>query len=164
VTPLRFRDGHLYRRVRSTTYQVQRYFVDGVEMLYVVSFCLPRFLNQEYDDKFVTLFHELYHISPTFNGDLRRHKGRYDVHTSSQKRYDEHMGELAREYLQSGPEHRHHDFLRLNYAQLRRRHGNVTGLVVPRPQVVPVRAVQDGDGARPAPEVGRLVLSHHGGS
>ena len=27
-----------------TAYQVQRYFVDNLEMLYLVTFCLPRFL------------------------------------------------------------------------------------------------------------------------
>ena len=61
-------------------------------MLYVMTFCLPRFLNQDFDEKIVTLFHELYHISPAFDGDLRRHGGRYQVHTHSQKNYDEEMG------------------------------------------------------------------------
>src|SRR5262249_54856359 len=72
VTPLRFRDGGLLRRRDRVTYQVQRYLVDGLDMLYLITFCLPRFLDQDFDDKFITLFHELYHISPGFEGDLRR--------------------------------------------------------------------------------------------
>ena len=28
------------------------------EMLYLMTFCLPRFLNRPFEDKFVTLFHE----------------------------------------------------------------------------------------------------------
>jgi len=139
VTPLRFREGSLTRRYRGVNFQVQRYFVDGREILYVLSFCLPRFLNQEFDDKFVTLFHELFHIGPDFNGDLRRHEGRYDIHTSSQRRYDEQMAELAREYLQSRPDASRHDFLRLNFAQLQHRHESVVGVLVPRPKVVPLR-------------------------
>src|SRR5262249_19539305 len=103
LTPLRFRHGLLERKRGAVTYRVQRLIVDGREMLYVMSFCLPRFLDQEYHDKFVTLFHELYHISPTFDGDLRRHGGRYAIHTHSQRGYDAHMAELAREYLASGP-------------------------------------------------------------
>jgi predicted metallopeptidase len=138
VTPLRFRDGQLIRRRRGVTYQVQRYFVDSREMLYLVTFCLPRFLDQDFDDKFITVFHELYHISPDFNGDLRRHGGRYAIHTRSKCGYDRHMNQLAREYVAGGADRRLHDFLRLNFAQLRHRHGEVLGVMVPRPKVVPL--------------------------
>jgi predicted metallopeptidase len=138
VTPLRFRHGHLTRRRRGVPYQVQRYFVDGVEMLYLVTFCLPRFLDQDFDDKFVTLFHELYHIGPAFDGDLRRHDGRYDLHSRSKRLYDEHMGRLAKAYLSNGADRPLHAFLHLSFAQLRHRHGGVVGVVVPRPRLLPV--------------------------
>ena len=138
VTPLRCRDGALTRRRHGRLYQVQRFFVDGVEMLYLVTFCLPRFLDQDFDDKFITLFHELYHISPAFDGDLRRHAGRCDLHSTSKRLYDAHMADLARGYLSNGADHARHDFLRLNFAQLRRRHGAVVGVSVPRPRLVAV--------------------------
>jgi hypothetical protein len=140
VTPLRFRDGRLLRRRRGVCYQVQRYFVDAREVLYVVTFCLPRFLDQDFDDKFVTIFHELYHISPAFDGDLRRHDGRCAIHTRSQKRYDQHMAQLAREYLATRPDPSLHAFLRLDFHQLQLRHGSVLGVVVPRPKLIPVPA------------------------
>jgi hypothetical protein len=138
VTPLRFRDGQLTRRRRDVTYQVQRYFVEAHEFLYLVTFCLPRFLDQEFDDKFITLFHELFHISPQFNGDLRRHSGRYAIHSRSQRLYDQQMAGLAREYLAGAPDPGLHAFLRLNFFQLQERHGSVIGVVVPRPKLVPV--------------------------
>jgi hypothetical protein len=138
VTPLRFHDGHLTRRQRGVTFQVQRYFVDGREVYYLMTFCLPRFLNQGFDEKFVTLFHELYHIGPAFDGDLRRHEGRCAVHTRSQRRYDERMADLARAYLAGGASADLHGFLRLNHAQLRHRHGHVVGVVVPRPKLIPL--------------------------
>jgi hypothetical protein len=138
VTPLRFRDGHLTRRRRDGAYQVQRYFVGEHEMLYLVTFCLPRFLDQDFDDKFITLFHELYHISPAFEGDLRRHGGRYALHSHSKREYDAHMAHLARAYLAGGADRRLHDFLRLTFAQLQARHGSVVGVVVPRPRLIPV--------------------------
>jgi predicted metallopeptidase len=138
VTPLRFHGGRLVRRHRGVDYQVQRFFVEGEEILYLMTFCLPRFLNQDFDDKIVTLFHELFHIGPNFDGDLRRHAGRYAVHSHSQRRYDERMAELARAYLASKPDPALHAFLRLNYAQLRQRHGSVVGVVVPRPKLVPL--------------------------
>jgi predicted metallopeptidase len=139
VTPLRFRSGQLYRLRRGVTYQVQRYFQGDLEYLYVMSFCLPRFLDQEFDDKLMTIFHELYHISPAFDGDIRRHEGRYTIHSHSQKKYDRHMTDLAREYLQGKPDPNLHAFLRLNFAQLEDRHGAVAGIVVPRPKMIPVQ-------------------------
>jgi predicted metallopeptidase len=139
VTPLRFHHGRLTRLHRGVPYQVQQFFHDNREVLYIVTFCLPRFLNRDFVDKFVTIFHELFHISPAFDGDLRRHEGRYAVHTASQKRYDEEMALMAREYLQNGADQRLHDFLRLNFSQLCHRHGSVVGLVAPRPKLIPIR-------------------------
>jgi predicted metallopeptidase len=140
VTPLRFPRGQLTRQRRGVTFQVQRYFVGATEFLYLVTFCLPRFLDQDFDDKFVTLFHELYHISPAFDGDLRRHHGRYSVHSHSQRDYDAHMAALAREYLAGRPDPALHGFLRLNFAQLALRHGGVRGVALPRPKMVPLSA------------------------
>jgi hypothetical protein len=138
VTPLRFRGGRLTRERRGVVYQVQRYYVANRDLLYLVTFCLPRFLDLDFDEKFITLFHELYHISPEFDGDLRRHEGRYSVHSHSQCRYDAHMAKLAREYLASGPDPRLHAFLRLDFGQLEARHNGIVGVVVPRPKIVPV--------------------------
>jgi hypothetical protein len=139
LTPLRFRGGQLTSALRGLPFQVQRFVLDGKEMLYVITFCLPRFLNRDFDDKFVTIFHELFHISPEFDGDLRRHHGRYSVHTSSQKRYDQEMMAMAREYLHGGADPKLHGFLRLNFAQLRHRHGKVVGHIVPRPKLLSIK-------------------------
>ena len=142
VTPLRFQHGHIVRRRQGVTYQVQRYFLDDHEFLYLMTFCLPRFLDQDFDDKLVTLFHELQHIDPDFTGDLRRHAGRCQFHSTSRHRYDRHMADLARAYLATKPDPRLHGFLRLNFAQLRQRHGAVTAIVVPRPKLIPIPTVQ----------------------
>ena len=127
VTPLRFRGGALTATRRGVPYQIQRVIVDGREMLYLMAFCLPRFLDQDFDDKMITLFHELYHIGPAFDGDLRRHEGRCAMHTHSKRQYDAHMAHFARAYLTNGADHSLHSFLRLNFAQLRHRHGAVLG-------------------------------------
>lgn len=136
VTPLRFRGGELVRRHRGVAYQVQRFRVDGREILYVMTFCLPRFLNQDFDQKLITLFHELFHIGPKFDGDLRRHHGRYQIHTHSKQRYDERMAHLARQYLDAFPDSDLHEFLRLSFAQLQEKHGQVIGIMVPRPKIL----------------------------
>jgi hypothetical protein len=138
VTPLRFQRGALTKLRRGVVYQVQRYFVAEHEFLYLLTFCLPRFLDRDFDDKLVTLVHELWHIGPEFDGDLRRHDGRYQLHTHSRRGYDRKMTGLARAYLASNPDPALHGFLRLNFAQLHERHRSILGVVVPRPRIVPL--------------------------
>jgi predicted metallopeptidase len=138
VTPLRFRGGALSRRHGSTEYRVQRYFVNGGEMFYVLTFCLPRFLDQSFREKLVTVFHELYHIGPAFDGDLRRHPGRCAIHSHSKSAYDDRMEELVRAYLSDHPDPAAFRFLRSGYRELWDTHGGVTGVVVPRPKLLPV--------------------------
>ncbi len=138
VTPLRFPNGQLTLQRRGVPFHIQRYFLDQHEYLYLLTFVLPRYLDLDFEQKLVTLFHELYHISPRFDGDLRRHEGRYHYHSHSQRGYDKRMVEYARAYLAGQPDPNLHGFLRLNFAQLQERHGTVTGIVVPRPKIIPL--------------------------
>jgi predicted metallopeptidase len=138
VTPMRFKHGHLTQKRRGWVYQVQQYYVNQVEMLYLLSFCLPRFQNLPYEEKLITIFHELFHISPEFNGDLRRHEGRYYQHSHSKKKYDLLMQSYVEKYLQS-----YHDasltaFLHCSFEELHERHGSVHGVMVPVPKLVPL--------------------------
>ena len=103
-----------------------------------MTFVLPRYLDQDFDQKLVTLFHELHHIGPVFDGDLRRHEGRYAYHSHCQRDYDKHMAEIAREYMQGKPDPNLFSFLRMNFTQLQSRYGSITGVVVPRPKIVPL--------------------------
>jgi hypothetical protein len=107
-------------------------------MLYVLTFCLPRFLDQPFEEKLVTVFHELFHMSPAFDGDLRRHPGRYAVHSHSKERYDAEMAKLAKAYLADHPEPELFEFLRFSSQELWDRHGGIRGVVVPRPKLLPV--------------------------
>lgn len=138
VTPLRFTNGRLTRRHGAVEYQVQRFVVDGAEMLYVLTFCLPRFLDQSFEEKLVTIFHELYHMSPEFDGDLRRLPGRYAIHSHSKSHYDRAMSRLVAAYLVDHPKPDLLSFLRCNYRELWERNNGITGVVVPRPKLLPV--------------------------
>ena len=138
VTPLRFARGQLIRERRGVPFHIQRYFLGEHEFLYLMTFCLPRFLDQDFDQKMITLFHELNHIGPAFDGDLRRHMGRYKFHSHSQREYDQHAAHCAREYLAMRPVPELHGFLRMNFAQLQQRHGVIVGVVVPRPKIIPL--------------------------
>jgi predicted metallopeptidase len=134
VTPLRFRHGGLLRRRHGVEYRVQRYFVNGREMLYLITFCLPRFLDQDFDQKLITIFHELYHISPAFDGDLRRFPGKNYAHGVSREHYHAAMKKLAARYLSDGPRAHDHEFLRVPFPELMQRHGGIIYTSIPRPR------------------------------
>ena len=140
LTPMRFEEGRLYdRREDGRQWTVQRlYDANDREMLYILTFYLPRFLDQSFSEKMTTVFHELYHISPHFNGDIRRHEGRYHVHSHSQKAYDEQMALLAKCYLAQKPPVELFGFLRKTFRGLKRSHGEVVGLQIPIPKLLPV--------------------------
>lgn len=139
LTPLRFEGGTLVTSRGRRTWTVQRLFHGDREMLYILTFYLPRFQDQPFREKFVTVLHELFHIGPRFDGDIRRMEGRYHVHSHSQRDYDRQMGELADRYLASGPPRELYEFLERPFRELADRHGGVVGLQVPIPKLIPVR-------------------------
>ena len=107
-------------------------------IFYLLTCYLPRFLDHTFREKLVTIFHELYHISPLFDGDLRRMGGRYHVHSHSQKEYDRLMDRFADRYLALSPPRSVYNFLKWNFRQLETTHGGVIGLQVPIPKLIPI--------------------------
>lgn len=139
LTPLRFAGGELEMVRRGRRYTVERlYDADGREMLYLLSFYLPRFLNHSLEEKLATVCHELWHIGPSFGGDLRRHEGRCYAHGPSEQQYHAAMIELARHWLALGPPAELHAPLRCNFRQLASRYGRVLGAKIPTPKLIPI--------------------------
>ena len=143
LTPMRFEGGALTCVRDGRRWCAQRLFQDGREMLYILTFYLPRFLNLPFEEKLVTVFHELYHISPLFDGDIRRFSGACYVHTGSQAAYDRQMAVFAREYLADLPSDRFPEFLRCDFRELRRRYGAVVGLRLAVPRLIPMDSTED---------------------
>ena len=72
-------------------------------MLYILNFYLPRFLDLPLDEKLTTVAHELWHIGPRFDGDLRRFRGRCYAHSGSQRKYDAQVKRLVAAWLAAAP-------------------------------------------------------------
>ena len=140
VTPMRFKRGTVTRKHGNHLFQVQRYVVDGREMLYLVTFCLPRFLDQTYDEKLLTIFHELHHIGTDFNGDIRRYPGRYQVHSRSKEAYDAELTGWIAAYAASHPQPDVLNVLHYRTTDLKANYGRIVGVKVPRPKMVPIGA------------------------
>jgi predicted metallopeptidase len=138
LTPMRFEGGSLTTRRAGQTWTVQRLFHEGREMLYILTFYLPRFLNMPFGEKLVTVFHELYHVGPVFDGDMRRFDGKCYMHTGSQAEYDRQMAVFAQQYLRQRPAKRLLAFLEHDFGELQKRYGTVIGLRVGIPKLIPV--------------------------
>jgi predicted metallopeptidase len=137
VTPLRFAGGEMYTFRRGRRFGIQRlYAADGREMLYVLNFYLPRFFDLPFQEKLTTVIHELWHIGPQFDGDVRRLGGRCFAHGSSTKQYDVHIEALVARWLSLQPPETLFDFLRLNFRELSARFGRIIGRRVPVPKLV----------------------------
>lgn len=139
TTPMRFEDGELTGVRRGRKYGVQRlYNPQGVEMLYIISFYLPRFMDMGFREKLITIVHELWHISPDFNGDLRRHEGRCYAHTHSQKEYDAEMARMVDQWLDLCPPPEIYEFLHNSFDDLEEQFGGVFGIKIPHPKLIPL--------------------------
>lgn len=136
LTPMRFEAGALTCRRAGTHWTVRRMFDGDREILYILTFYLPRFLDQPVSEKLITVFHELFHISPRFDGDIRRMEGRYHVHSHSQKEYDRQMAVYSEQYLASRPKEETWGFLRWTFSDFMKHHGGVIGRKVPIPKLV----------------------------
>jgi len=139
VTPLRFENGSTQSHQRGKDWKVQRCLrPDGVEYLYILYFFVPRFMELKFRDKLETIVHELYHINPDFNGDLRRFRGRCFMHGSSQKRYNAVVRTFVEKWLKRDPPPELWDFLNFDYKEIVARFGGVHGTRIPMPKVIPV--------------------------
>jgi hypothetical protein len=138
LTPLRFAGGQTTTVRRGRTWGLQRVLgPDGRDMLYILNFYLPRFLNLPFAEKLTTVVHELWHIGPRFDGDLRRFGGRCYAHTGSQARYDAHVRRLVDGWLALEPPEDLYAFLRLDFGQLTALHGRIYGRRVRTPKLIP---------------------------
>lgn len=135
IVPLRFECGARERRIGRHTYEMPPLTYRGREILYLIYFFMPRFGDLPYREGLETVVHELYHISPHFDGDIRRFPGRNYAHGVSQKRYNAAVAALTDRYLAAG-EPTAADFLRSTTQELRRAHGTLMGRRVPLPKPV----------------------------
>ena len=139
LTPLRFENGAQTGIRRGRQYTCQQLFsASGQEILYILRFYLPRFMDEDFEQKLSTVFHELWHISPHFDGDLRRHRGRCYMHTHSEAAYNAQMKLLAQDWLDRHPPHEIYRFLEKNFDQLEGDHGRVLAIRIPRPKLIPL--------------------------
>ncbi len=107
----------------------------GVEMLYVVYFLVPRFLNLSPREKLITIFHELYHISPRFDGDIRRFPGKNYAHGSSRKNYNTLVAGMVDDWLKKLNGIALPDFLQEDMESIRAKYRVIVGRKLAAPRI-----------------------------
>lgn len=139
IHPLRFPNGSAVQTVRRGRATLRCTMPEithqGREILYVIYFMTPRFFDRTFRDKLVTIFHELYHISPHFDGDIRRFPGRNFAHGSSTKGYNRLMERFVDEYLQVSGGNGLTAFLEDGMTRLREKHRAVVGRKMAMPKI-----------------------------
>lgn len=157
VVPLRFKHGspvELRRRGKRWVHFYRKpFYREGVEILYLINFLLPRFLSLGFEMKLETVVHELYHISPFFNGDLRRFKGR-SFHGNSLREYDNAVRAMVKRFLAAPHNPKSYDFLRLSLRQLKYRHSQLKWNRVKEPPIEVLKTIEIGSSR---PNSGPLV-------
>ena len=141
LTPMRFADGSHTTTRHGRQFTAQRLFGDdGHEYLYILTVYLPRLMTHSLKEKVHTLLHELWHISPDFNGDLRRFAGRCYAHGPSEKAYEAQVAQLADQWWNNDPPPELYAFLRFNFPGLQSSCGPIYGTKIPAPKLLPVSA------------------------
>jgi len=139
IHPLRFEGGlssiEVKRGRRTRVCTLPEVTLGGKEMLYIIYFLVPRFFNLTLREKLVTVFHELFHISPLFDGDIRRFPGRNYAHGGSRKRYNAIMTDMVDVYLRQMEAQALIGFLDGDMETLRARHGVIVGRRFPAPKI-----------------------------
>lgn len=140
LTPLRFERGTITALRGGQLFTIQRLVRRGVEQKYILSVYLPRFFDLPFEEKVNTLIHELYHISPRFDGDIRRFSGRCFAHSGSHRTYDQIVEMLKDGYFRVRSKRAAMlRFLQTDFAALRSQHGEIVGDRIPIPKLIPVR-------------------------
>ena len=141
LVPLKFENGSGILRYRGSVYALPEIVYGSKRFLYLVYFYMPRFFDLSWSEKLRVIFHELYHISPHFDGDIRRMGKVKTAHGHSRKRFDSLYKDELDRFLRDFPAGRHRDFLQMDSQCLFNRYEQVTGIRMrnPRPVAIDLR-------------------------
>ncbi|MCL1865765.1 MAG: hypothetical protein FWF73_08155 [Spirochaetes bacterium] len=120
LQPLRFKDGSEIIKHNKRYYTIPRIVLNNVEILYIIYLYIPKFFNLTVMDKINVMFHELYHISPEFNGDIRRMSNFKSAHGHSKKSFEEKYIKFASNYFNNINGTPFNGFLQMNFEDIKK--------------------------------------------
>jgi len=138
LVPLKFENGSEVLKHRGTLYGIPEISHNNRSLLYIIYYYMPRFFDLSWLEKVRVMFHELYHISPLFNGDIRRMGKVKKAHGHSKRHYDSLYKEELKSFLDHIRTSSHIDFLQMDSKSLFNRYRQVTGIRMKKPRPVTV--------------------------
>lgn len=103
ITPLRGEEGsrqlERHRGSWLETWEYPQFKHGECEILYLITLLMPRFLHLEPRERLATIIHELWHISPACDGDIRRFPGKRYAHGDPSHGYHTLVDDLTDRYL-----------------------------------------------------------------
>jgi len=133
IVPMNFPSGLPYKEVKGNLYSMPQILTPHGPVLYIIYFYLPRFLLQDFDKRMLTIIHELYHISPEFDGTIRMFGGK--AHGNSLKTFNENLMPLVGKYSEIGKDL---DVLHTDYKKIQRLY-SISGRTLTMPKAIKVR-------------------------
>lgn len=119
LLPLRFKDGSEIIKHNGKFYTIPKVKFNNTELLYIIYLYIPKFFNLSARDKINVMFHELYHINPDFNGDIRRMGEFKSAHGHSRKSFEEKYIEYSDNFYKTVQNASYYNFLLMSSEEIR---------------------------------------------
>lgn len=136
--PMKYQNGHYSIRERKGNviylYKTDRLHIGQREILYILYLMMPRFQNLSFNQKLKTLFHELYHISPGFDGKLRQIHSRFIYHGSRNDLFERNISWWVNDYMNRGILLKEADILKYSWSGLKRKYPHLQMDYIPEPE------------------------------
>ncbi|MBN1499943.1 MAG: hypothetical protein JW982_07305 [Spirochaetes bacterium] len=135
--PLKFENGSRTKIIQNRKFAIPTVKIKNNVILYMIVFYKPHFFDLPLEYKIKVIFHELYHICPEFNGDIRRFGIRKAAHGASRKKYDTYFEEEMNDFIDFIKTTKYKNVLGMNYKQIHKKFGSVKFLrmKIPKPYV-----------------------------
>lgn len=101
IVPMCFPDGTPFKVIKGRQYALPQIPTLDGNILYLIYIYVPRFFEQPFERRLLTLAHELYHIAPQFDGTIRRVGN--GAHGASRNRFNDNLQPLLQRYLDTTP-------------------------------------------------------------
>lgn len=126
LIPLRFKNGSEIINHNGRFYKIPKVTINDIEILYLIYFYIPKFFNLSAKDKVNVMFHELYHINPGFNGDIRRMGEFKSAHGHSKKSFEEKYIDYADKFYDKIESTPYYNFLQMNSYDIEKHFKKIT--------------------------------------
>ncbi len=133
IVPMRFPTGTPLQTVNGKLFTLPQIPTPHGDILYLIYIFVPRFFEQSFESRLLTVMHELYHIAPEFDGTIRRFGTR--AHGSSRERFNLSLHPLIDRYLLAAPPAELLDILHTDLKTLAKE-AELVGRALPVPKAI----------------------------